>query len=56
MVVAARSGPSVTEDAVLAHFEDRIARFKRPKDVVFVEALPRNALGKIAAADVRALL
>ena len=56
VVVAARSGPSVTEDAVLAHFEDRIARFKRPKDVVFVEALPRNALGKIVAADVRALL
>ncbi|MEC7437778.1 MAG: long-chain fatty acid--CoA ligase, partial [Pseudomonadota bacterium] len=56
VVVAARSGPSVTEDAVLAHFEDRIARFKRPKYVVFVEALPRNALGKIAAADVRALL
>ena len=35
---------------------NRIARFKRPKDVVFVEALPRNALGKIVAADVRALL
>jgi len=41
---------------VLAHFEGRIARFKRPKDVVFVEALPRNALGKVVAANVRALL
>ena len=56
VVVAARSGPSVTSDDVLAHFEGRIARFKRPKDVVFVEALPRNALGKVVAANVRALL
>ena len=56
VVVAARSGPTVTGDAVLAHFEGRIARFKRPKDVVFVEALPRNALGKVVAAEVRALL
>jgi fatty-acyl-CoA synthase len=56
VVVAARSGPSVTGDDVLAHFEGRIARFKRPKDVVFVEALPRNALGKVVAANVRALL
>ena len=56
MVVAARSGQAVTGDDVLAHFEGRIARFKRPKDVVFVEALPRNALGKVVAAEVRALL
>ena len=56
VVVAARSGPRVTSDDVLAHFEGRIARFKRPKDVVFVEALPRNALGKVVAANVRALL
>jgi fatty-acyl-CoA synthase len=41
---------------VLAHFDGRLARFKRPKDVVFVAALPRNALGKVVAEDVRALL
>ena len=54
------NSPSVVQtsrkDDVLAHFNGRIARFKHPKDVVFVEALPRNALGKIVAAEVRALL
>ena len=50
------SSRSVDRAAVLAYFESRLARFKHPKDVLFVEALPRNVLGKVVAADVRALL
>ena len=56
VVVAVRADDTVTADAVLAHFDGRLARFKQPKDVVFVAALPRNALGKIVADEVRALL
>ena len=56
VVVAARTDETVTDADVLAHFDGRLARFKRPKDVVFVAALPRNALGKIVADEVRALL
>ena len=56
VVVAVRTEDTVTAEDVLAHFSGSIASFKRPKDVVFVEALPRNALGKIVAAEVRALL
>ena len=60
VVVAVADGtPSsrpVDRAAVLAHFESRLARFKHPKDVLFVEALPRNALGKVVAEDLRALL
>lgn len=56
VVVAVRKGKALSTADVLAHFNGRIASFKRPKDVVFVEALPRNALGKIVAGDVRALL
>ena len=56
VVVAVRGTDSVNAHDVLAHFSGRIASFKRPKDVLFVEALPRNALGKIVAAEVRALL
>ena len=32
-----------------------IAKFKRPKDIVFVDALPRNALGKVIIEDTRQL-
>ena len=56
VVVAVRGTDTVNAHDVLAHFSGRIASFKRPKDVLFVEALPRNALGKIVAAEVRALL
>ena len=31
-----------------------IARFKRPKDYVFVEALPKNNYGKVLKTELRA--
>src|SRR5262249_25628684 len=34
---------------------DAIARFKRPKDYVFVDALPKNNYGKILKTELRAL-
>jgi long-chain acyl-CoA synthetase len=33
---------------------DNIARFKRPKDYVFVDALPKNSYGKILKTELRA--
>ena len=46
---------SVNRDSVLRSCES-LARFKRPKDVVFVDTLPRNALGKIQVQEVRKLI
>jgi len=48
-------GEGFSREAVLAHFEGRIARFKHPRDVVVVEALPRTALGKVELGALRAL-
>jgi fatty-acyl-CoA synthase len=42
--------------ALLAHFEGRIARFKQPRAIVTVEALPRTALGKVAVAELKAMV
>ncbi|MDE2911725.1 MAG: AMP-binding protein [Paracoccaceae bacterium] len=50
-VVAAECG--MTADAVLAPLAGRIARYKHPKSVVFVDALPRNAMGKVIVDRVR---
>ena len=33
---------------------DRIARFKRPKDYVFIDTLPKNNYGKILKTELRA--
>ncbi|MCP4227838.1 MAG: malonyl-CoA synthase, partial [Actinomycetia bacterium] len=33
--------------------DDRLARFKQPKNYVFVDELPRNAMGKVQKAQLR---
>jgi fatty-acyl-CoA synthase len=43
-------------ERVLALFEGRLARFKQPKDVIVVSALPRTAIGKVSKEDVRQLV
>lgn len=42
--------------AVLALFDGRIARFKHPRDVLFMKSLPRNAMGKIEKYRLREIL
>jgi fatty-acyl-CoA synthase len=41
------AGRSLTRDAVLQHLQSRIARFKLPRRVVFMDSLPKSALGKV---------
>lgn len=50
--VEARDG--FDSEALLAHLRSRLASFKVPRDVVVVDALPRNALGKIEKHKLRA--
>jgi fatty-acyl-CoA synthase len=46
-IVVLRAGAALSESDVLAHCQDRLARYKIPRSVVFVQALARNAGGKI---------
>ncbi|MEU6366834.1 acyl-CoA synthetase [Streptomyces sp. NPDC046931] len=43
----------VTEAELLAHARERLAHFKAPKRVLFVDELPRNASGKILKRELR---
>ncbi|MEU6375939.1 acyl-CoA synthetase [Streptomyces sp. NPDC046909] len=43
----------VTEETLIAHARDKLAHFKAPKRVVFVDELPRNASGKILKRELR---
>ena len=52
-VVVARPGAAVIEAEILAALEGRLAKFKAPKRVFFVDALPRNAMGKVQKALLR---
>lgn len=49
-VIAFVEAQGVTEQALLALSAEQLAPYKRPKQVLFVEALPRNALGKVVKA------
>ena len=52
-VVVARPGETVDERAMVKALEARLAKFKQPKRIIVVDALPRNALGKVVKADLR---
>jgi long-chain acyl-CoA synthetase len=54
--VVARSGKTLTPAELDKVCLDNIARFKRPKDYRFVEALPKNNYGKILKTELRKLL
>jgi malonyl-CoA/methylmalonyl-CoA synthetase len=46
-VIVASGGEKLTEARILAALEDRLAKFKRPKRILFVDEIPRNAMGKV---------
>jgi fatty-acyl-CoA synthase len=46
-IIAVKPGHSIAEADIYAHCEANLARFKRPRAIKFVDALPRNATGKI---------
>jgi malonyl-CoA/methylmalonyl-CoA synthetase len=55
-VVVAKPGHALTEGAIIGALKDEIASFKVPKRVFFVVDLPRNAMGKVVKAELRAKL
>ena len=54
-VVAAvvREDPDLTAEKVLGCCREGLAGYKKPRQVAFVEELPRNALGKVLKHRVR---
>ena len=47
-------GENPTEDGIVAHCRTLIASYKKPKYVVFVDELPRNAIGKVLKRELAA--
>jgi malonyl-CoA/methylmalonyl-CoA synthetase len=52
-VVVARAGATLDETALRAALEQRLAKYKLPKRIVFVGEMPRNAMGKVQKAQLR---
>jgi long-chain acyl-CoA synthetase len=54
-VLVLRPGAELTEDAVREHCAQRLARFKVPRAVRFVDALPYSVTGKVRRASLRTI-
>jgi acyl-CoA synthetase (AMP-forming)/AMP-acid ligase II len=46
-VVVLKEGESATPDEMMEYCRKRLAGFKRPRSVIFIDALPRNPMGKV---------
>jgi fatty-acyl-CoA synthase len=51
--VVKKQDASVDEDAIKVYVRDHLARYKVPREVVFLEELPRNPTGKILKRELR---
>ena len=54
--VVPRPGLQVTAEELAALCRDRLSRYKVPKEIRFVAALPRNSMGKVLRRELRASL
>ncbi len=51
--VVLRDGTTVSGDELVEHCRGQLAKFKVPKDVLFLDALPRNPSGKVLKRELR---
>jgi long-chain acyl-CoA synthetase len=54
--VVIRTGASASTQDLDQHCIEHIARFKRPKEYRFIDALPKNNYGKVLKTELRKLL
>jgi acyl-CoA synthetase (AMP-forming)/AMP-acid ligase II len=52
-VIVLKPGQNLKAEALIAHCQERLARFKCPRSVDFIAALPRTGSGKIAKKEIR---
>jgi malonyl-CoA/methylmalonyl-CoA synthetase len=52
-IVVREAGAVIDEDAIAKTLATELAAFKRPKKIVIVDDLPRNAMGKVQKAELR---
>ena len=48
------TAPAVTADELIEHCRGQLARYKVPKEITFLDALPRNPSGKVLKRELRA--
>jgi long-chain acyl-CoA synthetase len=52
-VLALKAGQSVTAEEIIAYCKERLAAYKYPRIVEFMDALPKGPTGKILKRELR---
>jgi len=52
--VVCKPGATATADELIEHCRAQLAKFKVPKAITFIDALPRNPSGKVLKRELRA--
>jgi acyl-CoA synthetase (AMP-forming)/AMP-acid ligase II len=52
--VVVRAGARLSEQAVQSYVKENLARYKVPREVIFMDELPRNATGKVLKRELQA--
>ena len=52
-VIVPKSNVKLTAEQIISPLQQRLAKFKCPKSVFFVDALPRNTMGKVQKNELR---
>ncbi|HOJ30102.1 MAG TPA: AMP-binding protein [Spirochaetota bacterium] len=53
--VVVKPGEQLTKEEIIAYCKEKLAPYKVPKDIEFIDALPKSAIGKILRKEVREL-
>lgn len=54
--VVKKPGAALDEDRVLALFTERLAKFKHPRRIAFLDTLPKSAPGKVQKVELKRLI
>jgi acyl-CoA synthetase (AMP-forming)/AMP-acid ligase II len=52
-IVVLKPGETATEEEIIEYCQEKLAGFKRPRSVVFVDGLPRNPMGKVLKTELK---
>lgn len=52
-ILTVTEGTTISTEQVRGHLDNRVARYKMPKNVIVIDEFPRTASGKIRKADLR---
>ena len=53
VAVVVRSDDSLAAETIETSLAAKLAKFKQPKAIIFIDALPRNSMGKVQKAELR---